>query len=66
MARIYRLALSRDTWFSEVWLGARAATLLLWISEGLLLRGAGEGSGEIQWSIAGKRWGISVTLLLVN
>ena len=34
---IYRLAPSRATRFSEVWLGALAATLLIWIGEWLFL-----------------------------
>ena len=34
---IYRLAPSRVTRFSEVWLGALAATLLMWIGEWLFL-----------------------------
>jgi YihY family inner membrane protein len=34
---IYRLAPSRVTRFSEVWLGALAATLLIWIGERLFL-----------------------------
>jgi YihY family inner membrane protein len=34
---IYRLAPSRPTRFSEVWLGALAATLLIWIFEWLFL-----------------------------
>ncbi len=34
---IYRLAPSRDTRFSEVWLGALTATLLIWIGEWLFL-----------------------------
>ena len=34
---IYRLAPSRTTCFSEVWLGALAATLLIWIGEWLFL-----------------------------
>ena len=34
---IYKLAPSRATKFSEVWLGALAATLLLWIGEWLFL-----------------------------
>lgn len=34
---IYRLAPSQDTRFSEVWLGALAATLLIWIIEWLFL-----------------------------
>ena len=34
---IYRLAPSRVTRFSEVWLGALAATLLIWIGEWLFL-----------------------------
>ena len=34
---IYRLAPGRTTRFSEVWLGALAATLLIWISEWLFL-----------------------------
>lgn len=37
MIMIYRLAPSRDTRFSEVWLGALAATLLIWIGEWLFL-----------------------------
>jgi YihY family inner membrane protein len=37
MIMIYRLAPSRDTRFSEVWLGALAATLLIWICEWLFL-----------------------------
>ena len=34
---IYRLAPSRATRFSEVWLGALAATVLIWIGEQLFL-----------------------------
>ncbi len=34
---IFRLAPSRVTRFSEVWLGALASTLLMWISEWLFL-----------------------------
>ncbi len=34
---IYRLAPSRDTKFSQVWLGALVATLLIWIAEWLFL-----------------------------
>ncbi len=34
---IYRLAPSRVTRFSEVWLGALVATLLIWIGEWLFL-----------------------------
>ncbi len=34
---IYRLAPSRATRFSEVWLGALAATLLIWVGEWLFL-----------------------------
>ncbi|CAN5373469.1 N/A [soil metagenome] len=34
---IYRLAPSRATLFSEVWLGALAATLLIWLGEWLFL-----------------------------
>lgn len=37
MIMIYRLAPIRGTRFSEVWLGALAATLLIWISEWLFL-----------------------------
>lgn len=73
---IYRLAPSRATRYSEVWLGALAATLLIWVGEWLFLlygvhltsfnalygalRGAGGGPGEIRWSVATNLTSITV------
>lgn len=37
MARFSRLAPSRATQFSEIWLGALAATLLIWMGEWVFL-----------------------------